>query len=40
MAFTAHNIRFDDGSVTMPEAPDVLAELPWCQGAKSVLAAL
>ena len=36
-AFTAHNIRFADGSVTMPELNHLLADVPWCQGAKRVL---
>ncbi len=38
MAFTAHNSRFNDGTVTMSEAPHLLADAPWCQGAKQVLA--
>jgi SAM-dependent methyltransferase len=40
MAFTAHNIRFADGSETMPGALHLLADVPWCQGAKRVLALL
>jgi SAM-dependent methyltransferase len=40
VAFTAHNIRFEDGTVTMPNAPHLLSEVPWCQGAKRVLASL
>ena len=40
MAFTAHNIRFEDGTVTIPDAPHLLADVPWCQGAKRVLASL
>jgi SAM-dependent methyltransferase len=35
--FTAHNIRFPDGSVTMPEQDHLLADVSWCQGAKRVL---
>ena len=36
-SFTAHNIRFADGTQTMPEQPHLLADVPWCQGAKRVL---
>jgi SAM-dependent methyltransferase len=35
--FTAHNIRFPDGTVTMPGHPRLLADEPWCAGAKRVL---
>ena len=38
--FTAHNIRFADGSVTMPDQPHLLAEVPWVHGAKRVLTTL
>lgn len=37
-AFTAHNIRFADGTETMPGfAGGLLADTAWCQGAKRVL---
>jgi len=36
-AFTAHNIRFPDGSVTMPDQQHLLADAPWCQGAKRIV---
>lgn len=36
-AFTAHNIRFADGSVTMPEQNHLLADVPWCGGTKRLL---
>jgi SAM-dependent methyltransferase len=36
-AFTAHNIRFPDGSVTMPEQNHLLADVPWCGGTKRIL---
>lgn len=35
--FTAHNIRFADGSVTMPEQNHLLADVPWCGGTKRLL---
>lgn len=35
--FTAHNIRFADGSLSMPEQPHLLADVPHCEGAKRVL---
>jgi SAM-dependent methyltransferase len=35
--FTAHNIRFADGSVTMPELDHLLSDVPWCQGTKRLL---
>jgi SAM-dependent methyltransferase len=37
-SFTAHRIRLDDGSHTMPEGEGwLIAEDPWCAGAKRVL---
>ncbi len=36
-SFTAHNIRFADGSVTMPEQNHLLADVPWCGGTKRLL---
>ena len=38
--FTAHNIRFADGSVTMPEQDHLLADVPWCHAAKRVMTLL
>jgi SAM-dependent methyltransferase len=35
--FTAHNIRFPDGTVTMPGHPTLLADEAWWAGAKRVL---
>jgi tRNA G46 methylase TrmB len=36
-SFTAHNICFPDGSLTIPEHPHVLADVSHCQGVKRVL---
>jgi SAM-dependent methyltransferase len=35
--FTAHNIRFADGSVTMPDEPLLLADVSWMRGTQRVL---
>lgn len=39
-SFTAHNIRFPDGSLTIPEHTHVLSDVPHCQGAKRALSML
>lgn len=39
-SFTAHNIRFTDGSLSIPDHPHVLADVPHCEGAKRVLSML
>ena len=39
-SFSAHNIRFPDGTVTMPSQDHLLSDVPWCQGAKRVLTLL
>lgn len=35
--FTAHNIRFPDGSQSLPDHPFLLADVPHCQGALRII---
>ncbi len=35
--FTAHNIRFEDGTVTMPGHPSLLSDEPRCKGTMRLL---
>lgn len=37
-AFSAHNIRLDDGTLTKPELPHPISAEPWLVSAKRVLA--
>lgn len=37
MSFTAHNIRFQDGMMTMPDNPRLLADEPRCLSAKQII---
>ena len=37
--FTAHNIRLDDGTVTMPMQPELMTDHPWFRSARRALSA-
>ncbi|HEY7291245.1 MAG TPA: methyltransferase domain-containing protein [Vicinamibacterales bacterium] len=39
-AFTAHNIRLDDGTMTKPDAGGLLADGSWCRSVKRLLRTL
>jgi hypothetical protein len=40
VSFTAHNIRLDDGTTTMPEVADTIDQYPYCMSAKRLLAVI